>query len=88
MKTIKIKQYGLLRPTIAYFENKIIISKGLDIETLTQFWREEFGLFDKEIILTFPSKEARCLKQRLISSTKTLEEIFYEYGFLCAEVGE
>lgn len=84
MREIRIEQIGFMRPTIARFENKTIVSVNLSIADMCRFWREEFGIYDNWVTLMFEKeKEFRPLWQRTLANTKSVKELFYEQGFIC-----
>lgn len=84
MKEIYIEQIGFMRPTIVRFENKTIISIGLSITDMCRFWREEFEIYDNKVLLIFEKeKEFRPIWQRTLATSKSVQELFNEQGFIC-----
>lgn len=89
LKEIIVEEIGLVRPTKVKYKDKTIITKGLDIKELCQYWKEEFGIYDDKIRLVFRDKKYyNGMKQRTLQTSKTVEELFYESGFVCEYRGE
>ena len=85
MNTIIVKSIGLYNPTKVIYEGTKIISVGLGIDALCEMWRREFDLFgeDRITLLFSNKKDYQIIKQKTLSSAKSVEEMFYDNGFIC-----
>lgn len=85
METIVVESIGLNLETKAYSHGITIVTKGLDIDELCALWRKEFTLLSsRKITLLFTDKEYFDLvNQKHLGWAKSIQELFYERGFVC-----
>lgn len=78
-----LKSIGLHNPTEVEYGNKILVTQGLDIESLTDLWKWYFNLkcFSKITLYVANKKDFNSMKQKTLTSVKSVKELFEEQGF-------
>lgn len=78
------EQLGFNRPTIVYHKGERLETIGLDIETLVKTWRDKwFDLKWEWIVLALSERDYNAIKQRPLTSTKSVRELLYEQKVIC-----
>lgn len=77
---LKCKNYGLLTNTeVENEDGRILVTNGLDIEQLVDLWRWYYNApFFKRIEVEVSEKLYNSIKQKPLSSLKSVEQLFYE----------
>lgn len=82
-----LKRYGLHNPTMVECGEQILVTQGLDIETLCNTWRSYFGIkclwFGKIDLYVESEKDFNSMNQRTLKDSKSVKELFEEQGFVC-----
>lgn len=78
-----LKRIGLYNPTEVEYGNKILVTQGLDIESLTDLWKWYFNLkcFSKIALYVANKKDFNSMEQKTLTSVKSVKELFEEQGF-------
>ena len=86
MIKIKAESIAYHNPTRVICNNKVLETQGLNIDELCKMWKWYFEIppFEK-IELVCDTKLYNSLKQRMLSSYKSVEELFEEQGIKVVE---
>ena len=82
-RVLKLQSVGLINPTVVEYEGKVLATNQLDIESTCNLWRCHFGFYPIEKIdLAMTKKNFSVIKQKPLSSVKSVYELFYERNFI------
>ena len=83
---LKLQRGGLITPTVVEYEGKVLATNHLDIESLCNLWRVHFGFYTTEKVdLAMTKKQFSSIRQKTLSSVKSVYELFYERNFIPRE---
>lgn len=76
---LKCKNYGLLTNTeVENEDGRVLVTNGLNIEDLVELWRWYYNIpFWKSIKIVVNKDLYLSMKQRPLSSSQSVEELFY-----------
>lgn len=71
----ELKRIGLNNPTEVEYNEKSLVTVGLDIETLVKTWRDTFNLQEHDIYLETTKEQIEQLSKS-VAGAKTIKELF------------
>ena len=81
----ELKRIGLNNSIEVEYNEKSLVTVGLDIETLVKTWRDTFNLKDHDIYLETKKEELENLSIRVVGG-KSVKELFEEQRVFLREV--
>jgi hypothetical protein len=81
----ELKRIGLNNPTEVEYNEKSLVTVGLDIETLVKTWRDTFNLQEHDIYLETTKEQIEQLSKS-VAGEKTVKELFEEQRVFLREV--
>ena len=83
---LKLKRIGLNNPTEVEYNEKSLVTVGLDIKTLVKTWRDTFDLKGHDIYLEASKELIRKISGRTIGAIKSVKELLEEERVFLREV--
>ena len=82
-RVLKLQRVGLINPTVVEYNEKVLATNHLDIESTCNLWRCHFGFYPTEKIdLAMTKKNFSVIQQKAFSSVKSVYDLFYECNFI------
>lgn len=83
---IKCKRLGFINPTEVEANNKILVTRGLEIEKLSKLWKRYYNIpLYERIYLAMPTELYNSVHQRSRTPCKSVAELFEEQGIKVVE---
>lgn len=81
---IKLEHIGFHTPTTVYVDDRVLTTKGLDIETLCNLWKWYYHIPPyAKIKLIMSAKEYNATMQRPLSGALSVQELLQQQGVYC-----
>lgn len=85
---LELKQLGLNNPTEVVYNEKTLVTRGLDCKTLVKTWRDTFDLQGRDIYLEASKELIEKVSGRAVGSIKSVKELLEEERVFLREVDE